>query len=54
MATTTLPPKARGYDSVWAAESYGSDAVSMLGWLAPQTTTIGLGASLALRRSRET
>ena len=27
-------------------ESYGSDAVSMLGWLAPQTATIGLGAAI--------
>ena len=29
--------EAAGYDSVWVNESYGSDAVSMLGWLAPQT-----------------
>jgi F420-dependent oxidoreductase-like protein len=38
--------EAAGYDSVWVNESYGSDAVSMLGWLAPQTTTIGLGAAI--------
>lgn len=35
-----------GYDSVWAAESYGSDAVSVLAWLAPQTETIKLGAAI--------
>jgi F420-dependent oxidoreductase-like protein len=35
-----------GYDSVWAAESYGSDAVSVLAWLAAQTETIQLGAAI--------
>jgi F420-dependent oxidoreductase-like protein len=35
-----------GYESVWAAESYGSDVVSVLAWLAPQTTTIRLGAAI--------
>ena len=35
-----------GFDSVWVAESYGSDAVSVLAWLAPQTETIGLGAAI--------
>jgi F420-dependent oxidoreductase-like protein len=35
-----------GFDSVWAAESYGSDVVSVLAWLAPQTTTINLGAAI--------
>jgi F420-dependent oxidoreductase-like protein len=38
--------EACGYDSVWVNESYGSDAVSMLGWLAPQTSEIGLGAAI--------
>lgn len=38
--------EAAGYDSVWVNESYGSDAVSMLGWLAPQTSTIQLGAAI--------
>ena len=32
-----------GFDSVWVAESYGSDVVSVLAWLAPQTETIQLG-----------
>ena len=35
-----------GYDSVWSAESYGSDAVSVLAYLAAKTETIQLGASI--------
>ena len=32
-----------GYDSVWAAEAYGSDTATVLGWLAGQTSKIRLG-----------
>src|SRR6195256_2006592 len=35
-----------GYESVWAAESYGSDVVTVLAWLAAQTTEINLGAAI--------
>ncbi len=35
-----------GFESVWAAESYGSDVVSVLAWLAPQTRTVKLGAAI--------
>jgi F420-dependent oxidoreductase-like protein len=35
-----------GFDSVWCAESYGSDVVSVLGWLAGQTNSIQLGAAI--------
>ena len=35
-----------GYDSVWTAEAYGSDAATILGWLAPQTSTIRLGSAI--------
>jgi F420-dependent oxidoreductase-like protein len=35
-----------GFDSVWAAESYGSDVVSVLAWLAAQTERIQLGAAI--------
>ncbi len=35
-----------GCESVWAAESYGSDVVSVLAWLAAQTETINLGAAI--------
>ena len=38
--------EAAGFESVWAAESYGSDVVSVLAWLAAQTTTIKLGAAI--------
>ncbi len=35
-----------GYDSVWTAEAYGSDAATVLGWLAGQTSTIRLGSGI--------
>jgi F420-dependent oxidoreductase-like protein len=35
-----------GYESVWTAEAYGSDAATILGWLAAITTTIKLGSAI--------
>jgi F420-dependent oxidoreductase-like protein len=35
-----------GYDSVWTAEAYGSDAVTILGWLAGQTKRIRIGSAI--------
>jgi F420-dependent oxidoreductase-like protein len=35
-----------GYASVWVAEAYGSDAPTVLAWLAAQTSTIGLGSGV--------
>src|SRR4051812_43034118 len=35
-----------GYDSVWTAEAYGSDAATILGWLAGFTSRIRLGAAI--------
>src|ERR1700716_2181169 len=35
-----------GYDSVWAAEAYGSDAATVLAWLAAGTSQIKLGAGV--------
>jgi F420-dependent oxidoreductase-like protein len=35
-----------GYDSVWAAEAYGSDAATILGWIAGQTSKIKIGSSI--------
>jgi F420-dependent oxidoreductase-like protein len=35
-----------GFDSVWTAEAYGSDAATILGWLAGQTTTIKIGSAI--------
>jgi F420-dependent oxidoreductase-like protein len=35
-----------GFDSVWVAEAWGTDAVSVLGWLAARTATIKLGSAI--------
>jgi F420-dependent oxidoreductase-like protein len=35
-----------GFDSVWAAEAYGSDAATILAWLAAQTDRIKIGSSI--------
>jgi F420-dependent oxidoreductase-like protein len=35
-----------GYDSVWTAEAYGSDAATVLAWLAGQTSRIKLGSDI--------
>jgi F420-dependent oxidoreductase-like protein len=35
-----------GYDSIWTAEAYGSDAATILGWIAGHTDTIKLGAAV--------
>jgi F420-dependent oxidoreductase-like protein len=34
-----------GYDSAWVAEAYGSDAATVLAWLAAQTSSIHLGSA---------
>jgi F420-dependent oxidoreductase-like protein len=36
-----------GYDSAWAAEAWGVDAITPLAWLGAQTTTLKLGRSPA-------
>jgi F420-dependent oxidoreductase-like protein len=35
-----------GYDSVWTAEAYGSDAATVLAWLAARTSRIKLGSGI--------
>ena len=35
-----------GYDSAWAAEAWGTDAVSVLAWLAASTTRIKVGSAI--------
>jgi F420-dependent oxidoreductase-like protein len=35
-----------GFDSVWTAEAYGSDAVTPLAWIASKTTRIRLGTAI--------
>src|SRR5918912_2510187 len=38
--------EAAGYDSVWAAEAYGSDAATVLAWIAAQTERIRIGSAI--------
>jgi len=35
-----------GYSSVWVAEAYGSDAATMLAWIAAQTERIDIGSAI--------
>ncbi len=35
-----------GYSSVWVAEAWGSDAVTVLSWIAARTTKINVGAGI--------
>ena len=35
-----------GYDSVWVAEAWGSDAVTVLAWIAARTSTIRVGSAI--------
>src|SRR5438874_10184256 len=35
-----------GFDSVWVAEAWGTDAVSVLGWLVARTERIKLGSAI--------
>src|SRR5213592_490234 len=35
-----------GYDSAWAAEAWGTDAVTVLAWLAATTTRIKVGSAI--------
>ncbi|MFF1544316.1 LLM class F420-dependent oxidoreductase [Streptomyces sp. NPDC058291] len=41
-----------GYDSVWTAESWGSDAFTPLTWIAARTSTIRLGTAVAQMAAR--
>ncbi|MFI8994915.1 LLM class F420-dependent oxidoreductase [Streptomyces sp. NPDC053542] len=44
--------EALGYDSVWTAESWGSDAFTALTWIAAHTSRIGLGTGIAQMAAR--
>lgn len=44
--TLTRHAEDLGFDSVWAAEAYGSDVVTVLSWLAGQTSRIALGSGV--------
>jgi F420-dependent oxidoreductase-like protein len=45
-AELVLAAESLGFESVWVAESYGSDVVSVLAWLAARTERINLGAAI--------
>jgi F420-dependent oxidoreductase-like protein len=42
----TIEAERLGFDSVWVAEGYGSDAVSVLTWMASHTSRIRLGTAV--------
>src|SRR5205807_2374595 len=46
LAATAREAERLGYDSVWTAEAYGSDAATVLAWLAAGTSRIKLGAGI--------
>jgi len=48
----TQAAEASGFDSVWTAEAWGSDAFTPLGWIAGQTSTIKLGTSVVQLSAR--
>jgi F420-dependent oxidoreductase-like protein len=41
-----------GYDSVWTAEAYGSDALTPLAWLGSRTSRLRLGTSIVQMSAR--
>ncbi len=46
MAETVLEAERLGYDSVWTAEAYGSDALIPLAWYGAATERINLGSAI--------
>src|SRR5437660_11266006 len=44
--------EALGFDSVWTAESWGSDALTPLAWWGSRTTRVRLGTNLAQLSAR--
>lgn len=49
---TVLAAEQVGFDSVWTAEAYGSDAVTPLAWYAARTSRIRLGTGLVQLSAR--
>lgn len=47
-----LAAERAGFDSVWVAEAWGSDAVSLLAWIGARTERIGLGSAVMQIPSR--
>ncbi len=52
MVTLVQEAERLGYDSVWTAEAYGSDAVTPLAWLGALTTRIKLGSGIMQMSAR--
>jgi F420-dependent oxidoreductase-like protein len=44
--TLVREAESAGFDSVWAAEAYGSDAATVLAWLAASTEKIRIGSAI--------
>ena len=44
--TLVREAESAGFDSVWAAEAYGSDAATVLAWIAAQTEKIKIGSAI--------
>jgi F420-dependent oxidoreductase-like protein len=49
---TVLAAERLGYDSVWTAEAYGSDAFTTLAWYGARTSRIGLGTAVVQMSAR--
>ncbi|MDM7832632.1 LLM class F420-dependent oxidoreductase [Cellulomonas edaphi] len=49
---TVLAAEQLGFDSLWTAEAYGSDALTPLAWWGSRTTTIRLGTAIAQLSAR--
>jgi F420-dependent oxidoreductase-like protein len=49
---SVLAAERAGYDSVWTAEAYGSDAISPLAWYAARTSRLRLGTGLVQLSAR--
>src|SRR3954464_5716077 len=46
IAETVAEAEKAGFDSLWTAEAYGSDALTPLAWWGASTTTLRLGTSI--------
>ena len=49
---TVLAAEAMGYDSLWTAEAWGSDALTPLAWYGAHTTTLKLGQGITQLSAR--
>ena len=52
-ADLVLEAERLGYDSIWTAESWGSDALTPLAWWGAQTSTVRLGTDLMQLSARQ-